>query len=146
MRQIFYAMVFEGKGEPAGEGVLRAATRSASTRLTSSIGAHGLESQRETVDGGVAEFTSEVRLTGDTSFTETGMIRFGNGHSIEFSTIGEGYIAPSPEDGIQHGAVDWRIDGGTGQFEGASGIVTSNFTLSADGAVTDRQYGVIWVR
>jgi hypothetical protein len=146
MRQVIYAMEFEGQAEPAGEGVFKAATRSASTRITSSIGGSGLESWRETVDGGSAEFTSEVRLTGDTSFTETGTIRFGEGNSFDFSTIGEGYLAPSPEAGLNFGAIHWRIDSGTGQFEGASGIITSNFTLSEDGAVTDRQFGVIWVR
>lgn len=146
MRQVIYAMEFKGQAEPAGEGIFRAATRSASTRITSSVGDHGLESRRETVDGGAAEFTSEVRLTGDTSFTETGTIHFGDGHSIEFSTIGEGYLAPSPEEGLNYGAINWSIDRGTGQFEGARGIVTSNFTLSGDGVVTDRQFGVIWVR
>lgn len=146
MRQIIYAMEFKGQAEPAGDGVFNAATRSASTRLTSSVGSNGLESRLETIDGGDAEFTSEVRLTGDTSFDETGTISFGDGNSFEFSTIGEGYLAPSPEDGLNYGAISWRIEGGSGQFEGANGIITSNFTLSNEGVVTDRQFGVIWVQ
>lgn len=146
MRQVIYAMEFKGQAEPAGDGVFHAATRSASTRITSSVGSQGLESQLEAVDGGDAEFISEVRLAGDTSFDETGTISFGAGNSFEFSTIGEGYLAPSPEDGLNYGAISWLIESGTGQFEGANGIITSNFTLSAEGVVTDRQFGVIWVQ
>jgi hypothetical protein len=45
-----------------------------------------------------------------------------------------------------HGVVSWRVEGGEGQFAGASGLITSNFTLSADGQVTDHHFGVLWVR
>jgi hypothetical protein len=85
-------------------------------------------------------------MTGPTSFTETGTISFGDGNSLEFSTIGEGYLAPSPEEELNHGIVMWRVECGTGQFEGASGLITSNFTCSAHGAVTDDQFGLIWVK
>lgn len=139
-------MQFQGRGEPAGEGVLQAATQSASTRITSTVGPNGLESEVTAIEGGAALFTSEVRMTGDSTFTETGTITFGDGHSLAFSTIGEGHIAPSPEDGLLHGSVMWRIESGNGQFEGASGIITSNFTLSADGEVTDNHFGYIWVQ
>ena len=40
----------------------------------------------------------------------------------------------------------WRVDGGEGQFAGASGYITSNFTLSDTGDVTDNQFGVIFVK
>lgn len=145
MPQLCYAMQFRGAAE-AVEGGLTAATRSPSSRIASVVGGSGLECQIEEVDGQAAEFSSEVRMTGDASFTETGTIRFGAGNSLQFSTIGEGYIAPSPEEGLNHGSVMWRVDGGEGQFEGATGIITSNFTLSADMEVTDNQFGVIWVR
>jgi hypothetical protein len=39
----------------------------------------------------------------------------------------------------------WRIDSGQGQFEGASGLITSNFTVGDDGEVTDNHFGVIFV-
>jgi len=145
MPKMLYAMQFQGSGQPAGEGILQAATQSNSSRITSTVGPDGLASDITGVEGGAALFTSEVRMTGDSSFTETGTIEFGDGHSLEFSTIGEGYIAPSPEDGLLHGSVMWRIESGAGQFEGASGIITSNFTLSAAGEVTDHHFGYIWV-
>jgi hypothetical protein len=146
MPKTLYAMQFTGRGEPAGEGLLQAATQSTSTRITSTVGPGGLESELASIEGGAASFSSEVRMTGESSFTETGRIQFGDGHSLTFSTIGEGYIAPSPEDGLLHGSVMWRIESGDGQFEGASGIITSNFTLSADGEVTDNHFGYIWLQ
>jgi hypothetical protein len=145
MRQVSYAMCFTGEGAPDGEGVLRAATSSPSTCINSTVGAEGVSSTIEPIHGGTAHFTSEVRMTGETSFDETGTITFGEGHSLTFSTVGEGFIAPSPQDGLMHGVVCWKVDSGTGQFAGASGLITSNFTLSAAGQVTDNHFGVFWV-
>jgi len=145
MQQIVYAMQFRGEGAPADDGAMHAATGSPSTRITSSVGASGLSGQIDATDGERATFTSEVRMTGDTSFTETGTITFGEGNSFDFSTIGAGYMGSSPEAGTAHGAISWRIDRGTGQFAGATGIITSNFTFSEQGKVTDHQFGVIWL-
>lgn len=146
MQQIVYAMRFHGEGAPTGdEGVMRAATRSPSSRILSMVGASGLDGSIDAVDGGEATFVSEVRMTGDTSFTETGTITFGDGHSFDFSTVGEGYMGSSPESGLAHGAITWRIENGTGQFAGATGLITSNFTFSQQGEVNDCQFGVIWL-
>jgi hypothetical protein len=146
MRHVIYAMRFTGQGTSAGEGLLRAATSSPGSRITSTLSSAGLAGTIEAIDGGAATFTSEVRMTGETSFDETGTITFGESHHLRFSTVGEGYIAPSPQDGLMHGVVSWRVEGGEGQFAGASGLITSNFTLSADGQVTDHHFGVLWVR
>lgn len=146
MEQLLYAMQFRGQAQSAGETMLRASTQSPGTRISSTAGPTGLASQLEPGDGGTAEFTSEVRMTGDTSFVESGTIQFGEGNSLQFSTIGEGYMGPSPQDGLNHGSIMWRVDGGDGQFQGATGIITSNFTLSSDMQVTDHHFGVIWVQ
>jgi hypothetical protein len=147
MRQIVYAMQFRGQGGPTDqENVLQAATSSPSSRIVSKVSAAGVESQVDAVDGATAQFESEVRLTGGTSFTETGKITFGAGNSFSFSTIGEGYLADSPQEGLSHGSVMWRIDEGEGQFAGASGIITSNFTFGSTGEVTDNHFGLIWLR
>ena len=74
-----------------------------------------------------------------------GTIPFGEGHSFEFSSIGEGLIGSSPAAGVSHGAVNWKIEQGRGQFAGASGIITSNFILSEQGEATDCHFGVIWL-
>jgi len=44
------------------------------------------------------------------------------------------------------GTVMWKIDGGEGQFVGATGNITSNFFLAADGTVTDYHFGVIYTK
>ena len=101
----------------------------------------------EPAPGGKAEFESEVTLTGDTSFLEKGSIRFGDGNNrLHFSTIEHGYLGDSADPKLKSGAVMWRVDGGEGQFAGASGYITSNFTLSDTGEVTDNQFGVIFVK
>lgn len=145
MQQIVYAMQFRGEGGPADDGTMHAATSSPSTRITSSVGSSGLNGQIDAADGERATFTSVVRMTGETSFTESGTITFGEGNSLDFSTIGEGLMGSSPIDGTAHGVISWRVDRGTGQFAGATGIITSNFTFSAQGEVTDYQFGVIWL-
>ncbi|MDQ3549769.1 MAG: hypothetical protein M3439_13225 [Chloroflexota bacterium] len=145
MRQIMYAMQFRGEAASAGEGVLRAATSSPSTQIMSSVDSSGVTGQIDALDGGRATFTSEVRMTGDATFTETGTISFGDANRFDFSTIGEGHIGASPASGVSHGSVMWRIDHGTGQFAGATGTITSNFTLSEQGEVTDCHFGVIWL-
>jgi hypothetical protein len=40
----------------------------------------------------------------------------------------------------------WRVEGGEGQFADATGLITSNFTLSATGEVIDNHFGVIFVK
>ena len=47
--------------------------------------------------------------------------------------------------GLRHGMVTWELDGGSGRFEHASGRITSTFTLSDDGEVTDEQHGLIFL-
>jgi hypothetical protein len=42
--------------------------------------------------------------------------------------------------------VIWRVEGGEGQFAGASGLITSNFTIDEAGEVTDNHFGVIFVK
>jgi len=63
-----------------------------------------------------------------------------------FTDFNKVVLGKSPEATLQHGSVMWQVDGGEGQFTGASGIITSNFTLGATGEVTDNHFGVIFVR
>ena len=55
-------------------------------------------------------------------------------------------MGPSPDPGLTHGSVIWRVDGGQGQFNAATGLITSNFTLNKKGEVTDNHFGVVYVR
>jgi hypothetical protein len=147
MRQLTYAMRFTGSAQPASAdgNVLKAATTSPSTKVTSVVGPGGLRGTIEPSAGGEAAFESEVTFTGPTSFQETGSITFGERNRIRFSTVGAGYLNDSAEPGLKHGTVMWRVDGGEGQFAGASGLITSNFFVGEDLAVTDHHFGVLFV-
>jgi len=148
MKQIIYAMQFKGSAAPkaGASGVMEASTTSMSCTLSSIVGPGGLTGTLTPTTGGKASFTSEVTLTGETSFTETGTIRFGDSnHSLRFSTVGQGFLGKSPDAALQHGSVMWRVESGEGQFAGASGLITSNFTLSANGEVIDNHFGLIFV-
>ena len=145
MREIIYAMRFTGRTEPVGSAgnVLAAATTAPSSALTVTVGPEGLSGVLQPAAGGEATFESEVTFTSETGFQETGTIAFGAGHELRFSTVGSGHLAPSADPGRRHGAVAWRVDGGEGQFAGATGLITSNFFVAEDLAVTDHHFGVL---
>ncbi len=84
-------------------------------------------------------FESEVVLTSD-GFDEVGTINYAGRGSLKFKTVGVGHMAPSPVSGINHGTVMWSITEGDGDFSGATGLITSNFTFSEQGDVVDNQY------
>ena len=148
MSQIIYAMQFQGQAGPVGDSptLLKAATSAPSCSITSVVGSDGVAGSIQPVGGGQATFESEVEITGDTSFPEKGSITFGEGHSLRFTTVGAGHIAASADPGLKHGTVMWRIESGQGRFEGATGLITSNFTLGERGEVTDNQFGVIFAQ
>lgn len=138
MKQLTYAMQFKGSAAPkdaANPGVLgvKANGKSVGSALAGSL-----------VDAAKADFDSTVRMMEEGTFDEDGTISFGNGNSLRFSTLNKGHVAPSPEPGVTAGAIIWKIDGGEGQFAGASGLITSNFFFNEAGEVTDNQFGVIF--
>jgi hypothetical protein len=148
VQQIVYSMRFTGlagpvEGQP--ETVMKAATSAPSCAITSVVGAGGLTSSIESVAGDAATFESTVSFTSETAFQETGSITFGAGNSVRFSTVGDGYLNTSATPGLMHGVIGWRIDSGEGQFAGATGLITSNFTVNAAGEVTDHHFGMIFL-
>lgn len=159
MKQIIYMMQFNGQVAPIGTSpnVMKAKTSAESCTLTTVIGPDGLRSTLERATGSEATFesdvtfiggfeASEVTSAGEGGFRETGTITFGEGkHRLHFSTIGQGYIGPSADPNLKQGTVMWQVDGGEGQFEGARGLITSNFTVSDTGEVTDHHLGVIFL-
>jgi hypothetical protein len=110
------------------------------------------ETESVMVEGGegagidAVSYETHVAFTSETNFTESGRVAVGgNGDALLISTVGEGYIGPSADPSVMHGAVVWRIDGGEGALEGASGLVTSNFQLRPEtGDVTEYQVAVIF--
>jgi hypothetical protein len=147
MREIVYAMRFTGKAMPVGSAgnMLKAKTTAPSSTFVSTVGTDGLAASLQPADGGEATFESEVTFTGEQSFQEVGAIVFGDGNRLRFSTVGSGYLGAGAKTGCKHGAVVWRVDGGEGQFARASGLITSNFFVGEDLAITDHHFGVIFV-
>ena|SRR5271165_3497337 len=147
MRHILYAMQFKGTATPGSEeGVLKATTSATSCDVRTIVGPGGVDGSFTPADGGMAFFESEVKMTGSHKFTEKGSIAFGDDHSLEFDTVGEGHLEASADPTIMSGAVSWMITRGEGQFAGASGYITSNFMVSAAGEVTDYHVGVIFLK
>src|SRR3954463_16755150 len=126
MHQLMYVLQFRGSAGPVegAHNMVRAATSAAACRITTVLGKSGVNGRVEELGGPQATFESEVTMNGDSAFHESGTIRFGACGSLSFSTVGSGYLAPSPEAGWMAGAVTWRIDRGEGQLAGASGLIT----------------------
>ncbi len=126
-------------------GVLTVTAIAPSAALTAVVGADGLAATLEPAAGGEAVLASEVTLTGATSFQAVGTIAFSGAHRLRIGTVGSGYLEASADPGRRHGAVVWRVKGGEGQFAGARGLITSNFFVGADLAVTDHHLGVLFL-
>ncbi|MGI8745298.1 MAG: hypothetical protein ACR2NN_22540 [Bryobacteraceae bacterium] len=148
MPEIIFCMQFKGTGTPGAEsGVLKATTSATSCSVKTVVGPDGVTGSFIPAEGGLAYFESEVRMTGTDTFLESGTITFGEGdHSLTFSTVGQGHIAPEPGTKTMLGAVMWKVDSGEGQFKEAIGLITSNFSLDGAGSVIDHQFGVITVK
>jgi hypothetical protein len=147
MRRIIYSMQFSGRATPVREGVLKASTTAPSCSLTSTAGPEGLRGTLQRAAGEEAVFESEVVFGDGGTFQESGSIAFGrHGHRLRFSTVGQGYLGPSADPALSHGAVTWRVEGGEGQFASATGLITSNFFVGGAGEVTDNHLGVIFVQ
>jgi hypothetical protein len=94
-----------------------------------------------------ASYENYASYTGPSTFTETGTIAFDEGEGeLQIATVGEGTLGPSASSDVLHGAVVYRITGGAGRFEGASGLITSNFLLwPSTGQFEERQVAVVFV-
>ena len=147
MRELVFALTFTGQAGPVpgSETTRQAKTVAPSQTIRTVLGAGGVESAVETIDGERAVLESRVQRFADGSFTEDGTITFGLAGKISFVTVGRGSVGPSPIPGWVHGAVIWSVTGGDGLFAGARGLITSNFVVSASGDVVDNHFTRIYV-
>jgi hypothetical protein len=75
------------------------------------------------------KYETEVIMTGETTLREHGTMILGHdADRLRVATVGEGLFLPTPEEGVMHGTVMWRVEQGEGRFSGATGLVTGNFT------------------
>jgi hypothetical protein len=158
MSHIIYQMQFKGTLGPVGTSpnVMKAILVANCIRMTV-VGSDGLQIPLEPPLGKQATFESDVTFlggfesaestaAGEAGFKETGLITFPGGeHWLRFSTLGQGYIGPSPEPSLRQGAVLCQVESGEGQFKGAQGLIASNFIISDAGEVDDHHVGVIFV-
>ena len=146
MRQLIYSMHFQGRSSLVTDDkrTIKTTTTATSCTLRSTIGADGVDGRHEAITGDLAFLESEIHLTGPERFSEKGVITFGEKHSLRFSTMDDGHLGLSARPEIAAGAAHWKVEGGEGQFAGATGLITSNFTLSETGEINDYQLGVIF--
>lgn len=72
------------------------------------------------------------------TFQGTGRILFGGEeHVLNISTSDSGKLLPTTEEGHFQGAIAFVVDGGTGIFENATGLITSNFVVGDSGSYQD---------
>src|SRR5438445_9843667 len=140
MKELVFALQFKGKAGPVeGSDVKLAAKTSAGGQvLRTAVTAKGLQVKSESKPGPRATFESEVQMTGEGSFVESGRISYGKAGKVTFKTLGQGVLGPSPVNGGQRGAVVWEVTEGGGQVAGATGLITSNLTFGAKGEVVNR--------
>ena len=122
-----------------------AATTAPGTVVTTSLGPDGVRSDFAPIDGGLATLDLTYTQNGDqTLFFEWGTLTFDDERksSLTFSSIGAGTIGPADIDGFQHGTVMYSVDSGSGQFDGATGLITSNFLVNGD-TLIDTHLGII---
>jgi hypothetical protein len=142
MKELVFALEFKGTAEPVpgSSNRLRARTSATGQTIRTALKADGVEARIESAGGDAATFESEVEIVADGAFVESGSISYGAAGRITFHTLGRGVLGPSPLTGLQRGTVMWEVTGGDGQFRGAQGLITSNFTVGAAGEVTDNHF------
>jgi len=142
VRELVFALEFHGRGGPVPGSTTRrrARTTAPSQVLCTVLGADGVSAAVEPVAGESARLESQVERFPDGSFVEDGTITYGSAGALSFVTVGRGHVGPAPHGSGSHGVVMWRITGGDGRFAGAQGLITSNFTVTPDGLVTDDHF------
>jgi hypothetical protein len=139
MREVVFALEFRGRAgaTPGAARERRARSTAASQTLTTVMRPAGVDARIETVAGEAAVLESRVERFGDGTFVEDGTITYGSAGAVRFETVGRGWVEPAPRPGWVVGGVVWTIVAGDGIFAGARGLITSNFTVSAEGDVVD---------
>jgi len=142
VRELVFALEFRGRGGPVPGSTTKRQARTTAPSQTwrAVLGPDGVSAAGEPVAGESAVLESRVERSPDGSFVEDGTITYGRAGSLTFDTVGRGHVGPAPDGRGSHGVVMWRITGGDGRFAGAQGLITSNFTVTPDGLVTDDHF------
>ena len=145
MKPIAYALQFRGVAAVDASGLVSARATAPGGSLRTFVESDGVRGGYEPDAGDEAVLQARIALGHDGSFTAVGSITFGVRHVMRFRTLGNGRLARTPDRHLRQGGAVARIEGGSGQFEGATGRITSNFLLSDTGEITDHQVGLVFV-
>jgi hypothetical protein len=147
VRELVFALEFRGRGGPVPGSPDRrqARTIAPSQLLRTRLHPDGVDAGVAPTEGESAVLESRVQRFPDGSFLEDGTITYGSAGSVSFVTVGRGQVGPAPLPGWSHGVVMWRVTSGEGRLAGAQGLITSNFTVSPDGVVTDDHFARLYL-
>jgi hypothetical protein len=147
VRELVFALEFRGRGMPVpgSETKRKARSTAPSQTLSTVLGPDGVRAAVATAAGESAVLESRVERFGDGTFVENGRITYGAAGAVTFETIGRGWVAPAPRPGWTVGGVLWTITAGDGVFAGARGLITSNFTVNADGEAIDNHFARLYL-
>ena len=142
MKPITFSLQFRGQ-VARSEGGLRKQARAPGCALVTSLTAEGPDGHFVWAPGDdEALLDSTLAFQDERRFDELGTIVFALGNSLRIR--GSGRLAPSADPDLRQGTVVWTIEGGEGHFDAATGLITSNFLLSATGDLTENQLGVVF--
>ena len=142
MKPITFSLQFRGQAARL-DGGLRKHASAPGSALVTSLGVDGVEGHFVWApDDKEAILDATLAFIGGCGFEEQGTIAFPRGNALRMT--GRGRLAGSPNPDLRQGAGVWKVAGGKGRFEGASGLITSNFFLSDTGDLTENQLGVIF--
>ncbi|MGZ6636198.1 MAG: hypothetical protein ACXVHK_23995 [Solirubrobacteraceae bacterium] len=143
MQRIAMTVHFEGEADPPSGEPPQTDPRAHSVAIEA-VMADGSDARIDR-----ASYENHAVFTGESTFAETGTIRFGGGDGdaeLGIATASDGTLGPCAEPDVLHGAAVYRITGGDGRFAGATGLITTNFLLwPATGRFEERQAAVIFV-
>jgi hypothetical protein len=145
MREVVFALEFRGRARVEPDGTRRARTEAPSQAWRTVLDADGVHADCRPLEGEAAVLQSRIERFGDGTFVEDGTITYGRAGHVMFETVGRGTVAPSPVAGRTVGAVIWTVTAGEGAFRGARGLITSSFTVDADGEVVDHHVARLYL-
>jgi hypothetical protein len=147
MREIVFALEFRGRAGPVpgSDSTRQARSTAPSQALSTVLSGEGVSVAVKQLPGESAVLDSRVERFGDGTFVEDGTITYGTAGRVRFETLGRGWVGPAPVSGWVVGGVTWTITGGDGRFAGARGVITSNFTVSAEGEVVDHHVSRLYL-
>lgn len=95
--------------------------------------------------GSCPTFASQLTFETGRSFRAEGTIAFRDGEpALTFTTLGRGDLGEATGGDVRHGTAMLDV-AGIGRLGRAHGRITSNFTVDADGHVTDDQVVVLFI-